>query len=329
MLQDILLDTWRVAGDMAPYLLLGFLVAGLLARFLPPAFVERHLGGRGLWPVVKASMLGVPMPLCSCGVLPVAASLRQHGASRGATLAFLISTPQTGAESILAVQALLGPVFAVFIVITTFLSGLIGGAAMDGVTPRGADAPRPDGPDQGIDGPTRRTWLGGLRYGFIVLPRDMGRSMLLGLLLSGLLTALVPDNFFADRLGPGILSMLVMMAVGIPLYVCSAGSIPLAYAFMKMGVSPGAALVFLVTGPATNAAAITTIANLLGRRGLAVYLLTIALCAMGAGMLLNQFAIVLPEAAHPHVHDGARGWVQNLAAVALFALLLPSLRRKG
>ena len=141
-LTNIPADFWLVLGQMAPYLLFGFLVAGVLSVLVRPEFVERHLGGRGIWAVLKASAFGVPLPLCSCGVIPVAASIRRHGASKGATTAFLISTPQTGVDSILATFGLLGPVFAVYRPLAALVSGLLGGAVVSAAE-NGAEAPGP------------------------------------------------------------------------------------------------------------------------------------------------------------------------------------------
>jgi uncharacterized membrane protein YraQ (UPF0718 family) len=131
MLSNILINAWNVTAVMAPYLLLGFFVAGVLSAFVPVRFIETHLGKRGLWQIVKASLLGVPIPLCSCSVIPVTASLRRHGATKGAAISFLTSTPQTGVDSIAATWGLLGPLFATFRVLIAFLTGCICGASVD------------------------------------------------------------------------------------------------------------------------------------------------------------------------------------------------------
>ncbi len=144
--REILLKTWETLVEMSPFLLFGFLVAGILYVFIRPELVERHLGGRGILQVVKASLLGVPLPLCSCGVIPVSASLRRHGAGRGATTSFLISTPQTGVDSIMVTLSLLGPVFAIFRPLFAFVSGIFGGAvvnAFDREEERRASSPAP------------------------------------------------------------------------------------------------------------------------------------------------------------------------------------------
>jgi uncharacterized membrane protein YraQ (UPF0718 family) len=354
LLQRMLLDFWTTVAEMSPYLLFGFLVAGLLSVLISPRMVERHLGGSGFWPVLKASLFGVPLPLCSCGVIPVSMSLYKHGASKGSTVSFLLSTPQTGVDSILVTYSLLGPVFALFRPVAAFVTGLVGGVLVnvfgreakpehpaepassaggccchakkekpgDGAGSQGLQGPQgPKGP-MGIRpaGPMRKL-LEGLRYGFGSLPRDIGKPLLLGLVIAAIIAALVPDNFFADRLGRGLPAMLVMMAVGIPFYVCASASVPMAAAMILKGLSPGAALVFLMTGPATNAAGLATIWKTLGRRVALLYLLTVAGCALAGGLLLDSiiYGIYVDPAAH--VHSMGPGLLRHLCAVVLLAVL--------
>jgi hypothetical protein len=319
-------EAWLVTGQMAPYLLFGFAMAGVLSAVFTPAFVERHLGRRGAWQVIKASLLGVPLPLCSCSVVPVAASLRRHGASRGATLSFLASTPQTGVDSIMVTHALLGPVVTVIRVLAAAVSGVAAGLLMEAVERNGTLAPGEAGACGCCGHAERPRWLRMLRYAFITLPWDIGRSMLLGILLSAALSAIIPDNYFADTLPPGILSMLAMLAVGIPLYVCSSGSVPIALALVRMGVSPGAALVFLISGPATNAATVTTVWKILGRAATAVYLGTIAAVALLAGWALDLLPARLPvQVVPPHCHPEEVSWWTHAMAALLLILLAPSL----
>ncbi len=289
----MIIDFWGTVAEMSPYLLFGFFVAGILSAFISQQFVERHLGGRGLWPLLKASIFGVPLPLCSCGVIPVSMSLHKHGASKGATVAFLLSTPQTGVDSIFVTLSLLGPVFAVFRPLAAFVTGIIGGGLVNMLN-RSSDenAPAPEKcSDHCCEGATGgKKILGGLKYGFVTLPRDIGRAMLLGLVLAAVISALVPANYFADKLGTGILPMIIMMFLGIPVYVCATASIPIAAALILKGLTPGAALVFLMTGPATNAASFITIWKALGTRTAITYLATVAGCALLGGILLDLIA---------------------------------------
>ncbi|MCK5528973.1 MAG: permease [Kiritimatiellae bacterium] len=331
MLQKTLLEVWMVAGQMSPYLLLGFLIAGILSVFISPELVEAHLGKRGLWQVCKAALLGVPLPLCSCGVLPVSASLRQHGASKGATLSFLASTPQTGLDSIMVTHALLGPVVVVFRIVTAFVSGIMSGVLVELSDSKEdvASEKKPDCACCGAHDDSHGKLYTIFHYGFVVLARDIGTAMLVGILLAGVMSALIPPDYFADKLGGGFTSMLIMMVIGIPIYACSAGSVPIAFALMGLGVSPGAALVFLVTGPATNAATITTLWRLLGKRPTLIYLFSIAFCALVAGLLLDVVMTTpaidtIKQCVH---HDGS-SLFNNISAVVLFIVLLPGLVRK-
>jgi hypothetical protein len=339
-------EFWGVLAAMAPYLLFGFLVAGLLSVLVSPEKVERHLGGGGLLPVLKAAAFGVPLPLCSCGVIPVAASLRRHGASRGATTAFLLSTPQTGVDSILVTYSLLGPVFAVFRPLMALLSGVLGGAVVSMVA---REEPREGEPAiRCTDECCMPVGAGGrvvraLRYGFRTLPRDIAKALLVGLVIAGAISAIVPPDFFADVFGKGILQILVMIAVGIPVYVCATASVPVAAALIvHAGVSPGAALAFLIAGPATNAATIATVWKTMGRRTALFYLLTVAVTAFGSAVFLDQGFPGLADSIQAkfttHVHEhGASAWRLYLevasAAVLLgvlgVALFKPTLGRLG
>ena len=324
---DILIDTatgfWEVMAEMAPYLLLGFLVAGILSVAVPPRFVERHLGGRGLVSILKAALLGIPLPLCSCGVIPVAASLRRHGASKGATASFLLSTPQTGIDSLMVTYSLLGPVFAIFRPIAALVTGLFGGQLIESLGNSDEEqdlaiSASHNGSEQlAHGGPV----VGALKYGFVTLPQDIGKALVVGLLIAGLISAVVPDDFFFGLLGAGIASMLVMMLIGVPVYVCATASVPIAAALIAKGISPGAALVFLVTGPATNAAAITTIWRVLGKRSTFLYLGTVAVSALASGLILDQIIDVSNHYMPSHVHSDGVGWFGSVSAIAIVLIL--------
>ncbi len=322
VVQTIAQGFWVNLLEMAPYLLFGFAVAGVLSVMIRPETVERHLGGRGLWPVVKAAAFGVPLPLCSCGVIPVSASLRRHGASRGATTAFLLSTPQTGVDSILVTLSLLGPVFAIFRPVAALATGILGGALVAAFEHERGARMAPDAlPDpHGIAGAQGSKLLRVLSYGFVELPRDIGKSLLVGLLLAGIIAVIVPKDL-ASLYGRGFVGMLAMMAVGIPLYVCATASVPIAAALMVKGVSPGAALAFLITGPATNAATIAVIWKTMGRRTALLYLASVAAASLGFGALLDLIYTSTGAAAHQHVHEMLPQWVKLASAIGLIGVL--------
>lgn len=335
----IITESWQVFGQMAPYLLFGFLVAGVLSVSVSPAWVERQLGGRGLGAVLKASLFGVPLPLCSCGVIPVSVSIRRHGASRAATTAFLLSTPQTGVDSVIVTYALLGPIFAIFRPVTALLTGLVGGGLVRFFgEPNGSDA----ADELKAAACTEACCAGGhqrsipvriLRYGFVVLPRDIGLALLIGVLIAGMMAAIVPQNHLVTYIGGGILSILLMMMAGVPVYVCATASVPIAAGLMHMGASPGAALAFLIAGPATNAATFTTIWKVLGQRTAVLYLATVGASALSFGLLLDWLMpiteISLPYlASHTHMQpDGS--WLYHIAAILLLAILAFSYMSKA
>ncbi len=342
--------SWSVFGAMAPYLLLGFLVAGFLSVVISPEWVERHLGGNGLGQVFKASLFGVPLPLCSCGVIPVAASLRRHGAGKGATTAFLLSTPQTGVDSIAVTYALLGPFLAVVRPLAAFVTGIFGGSLVQAfndddevidepaVEAAAASCCSADGCDQ--KSPHRPKIVEALHYGLVILPRDIGRALVFGIVVSGLIATVVAPKALESALGGGLWPMLAAMAVGIPLYVCATASTPIALALIHAGLSPGAALVFLISGPATNSAALTTLWKILGRRAAILYLVTVAVASLATGLAVDGLigAGALPssalvpaasamavEGAHVH-HDAAGSWFETASAVALLLVLVNALR---
>jgi uncharacterized membrane protein YraQ (UPF0718 family) len=318
-LKSIAVDFWATVGQMSPYLLFGFAVAGLLKVLIPTGFVQKHLGGKGIWPIIKSSLFGVPLPLCSCGVIPVAMSLRKRGASPGATVAFLLSTPQTGVDSILVTLSLLGPVFMVARPVIALITGVIGGVAVDLF---GKEMPVPIESVDDEDSAANKSRLAiGFRHAFIVLPRDIGTAMFVGLLVAALISIVVPDDFFAGKIGSGIGAMFLMMLVGIPLYVCATASVPIAAALIAKGLSPGAALVFLMTGPATNAAAFVTIWKILGRRTAIIYILTVAISALACGLLLDAMFSDLGSQIHSHYHEMAQTPLEHISAVILLIVL--------
>lgn len=320
LISTIFREIWQVTTSMAPYLLFGFLMAGILSELISKEFVRKHLGGRSWVQSLKAALVGVPMPVCSCGVIPLAASLREHGASRGATASFLASTPQTGVDSLMVTYALLGLPFAIFRALVAFISGIICGIAVEAASPKEdgqsiiLDEQQVDSSPLGFPIKLQRM----IKYGFISLPRNISKPMIVGIIISGVISSLIPENYFADKMDNLWIAMLLMMVIGTPLYVCSSASVPIALAFINAGIPLGATLVFLIMGPATNAAALATLWKLLGKKQLAVFLATLAITAIGAGLIMNQLPIEIGASAyacHTSEHIG-------LSQLLLSALLL-------
>lgn len=343
LMLDILREAWNLTGQMSPYLLLGFLVAGLLSAFISPQWVERHLGGRGWKPVAKSALLGVPLPLCSCGVIPVSASIRAHGASRGATVGFLLSTPQTGVDSILATYAMLGPIYAIYRPLVALITGIMGGTLVSALTSEDQPTPKTRSSIEacsdscGAINHHENRFLGAMKYGFITLPRDIAKALVVGIAIAAIISALVPQDALGAYLGGGVLAIFAMIAVGIPIYVCATASIPLALGFIHLGASPGAALAFLIAGPATNAAAISVVWKVLGRRTAFIYFFTVAVASLLSGLLLDGIYTRLEGSgfgmAH-HAHHAEESGLGALWAILLIAVLLgsclePYLRRSS
>jgi len=364
---------WLFA-EMAPYLLLGLGAAGVLHVALPVGAVAALLGGPGRGAVVRAALLGVPLPLCSCGVVPVAASLQKSGASRGAVVSFLVSTPTSGVDSILATYALMGPIFALIRPLVSGALGVLSGLGVRRLVPEVPDVPAtastppqpaaagggccdvpegaacPDGlcaapsaaqaDDRQAAAPapcgdgccssappaaaTTPAWRRALSYAFDELLGDIGRPLLLGVLVGGALHWALPSDVLGQLGGWGWLAYPVLLVAGVPLYVCASGSIPVAAALLAKGVSPGAALVFLVVGPATNAASLSMLGGLLGRRAMAVYLVALTAGAVAAGLATDLLFAWLPAdwvSSPVGTHSGELGVVHWGSAVVLGGLV--------
>jgi len=333
-------EVWLVLGQMSAYLLLGLLIAGIMSVSISPQLVEHFLGGRGLKPVVIASLFGIPLPLCSCSVLPVSASIRAHGGSRAAVTSFLLSTPQTGVDSIVVTYALLGPIFAIFRPLAALLTGILGGLFVYFAGEEEEETEKQESQSQQCDEPCcakengQNVFLRILKYAFLTLPRDIGPPMLLGVVIAGTLTAFVEPNALHAYLGSGIGAILILMVAGTPTYVCATASVPIAAGFIHMGASPGAALAFLISGPATNIATIPILWKVLGRRTAILYFLTVSISAVVCGLALDGLFPNLENSLPPlgtHVHDSdARSWIEHASAVILLILVaLPFIFKEG
>jgi uncharacterized membrane protein YraQ (UPF0718 family) len=338
---QIILAAWQVLCTSAPYVLFGLLMAGVIKAIIPDSFVTRHLGGSTAASVIKASLLGVPLPLCSCGVVPVAASLKEQGAGAGPTTAFLISTPETGVDSIAITYALLDPVMTIIRPLAAFFTASSAGLLVNLMPAKKTEAAcvhksdccceTNEKSDTNGSIPLHRAIPKGIGYAFGQLLRDIGPYLLAGIGIAGLIAWLIPDGFVEQHLGSGITSMLIMLVAGIPLYVCASASTPIVAALALKGLSPGAALVFLLAGPATNAASITVVARLLGRPVAAVYVAVIAICALVLGMAVNVlygWLAIDINAWTTGMQHSEGGWFRILAAIVLLGLILRAVVRK-
>ena len=273
---------------MAPYLLLGFLIAGVLHVFVPRNFYANYLSSNNKLSVLWAALLGIPLPLCSCGVIPTAIGLKNEKASKGAIASFLIATPQTGIDSILATFSLMGLGFAIIRPTAALITGICGGLLVNRLVHENDINDYATSSCQVETG--NRLWRV-LKYAFYDMLRDIGLRLLIGLVVAALIQVAVPDEFFLSFGNQPLLQMLVILVIAVPMYICSTGSIPVAAALMMKGLSPGAALVMLMAGPAVNLASILVIHKTLGRRFTSIYLMTIVGFAVLFGVLLNATGI--------------------------------------
>ncbi len=322
----------QLINEMSPYLLLGFLIAGIMHAFIPGSFYTRYLSRKTFRSVIYAALLGIPLPLCSCGVIPTAMSLRREGASKGAVVSFLIATPQTGIDSIFATYSIMGLPFALVRPIAALVTAVMGGALVNS----GDRSSSPDAqealsqPSHGSKTIAHRI-KEALQYGFVEMMADIGKWLVLGLIIAGLITVFVPESMFAAFKDNTLMSMLLVLCISIPMYLCATGSIPIAVALMLKGLTPGAALVLLMAGPASNAASILVINKVLGRKTLCLYLISIICGAIAFGygidylMPREWFAPSIIRTAEGCTHSSPFQWT---CTILLTILLLNILRMK-
>ncbi|HIJ92974.1 MAG TPA: SO_0444 family Cu/Zn efflux transporter [Alphaproteobacteria bacterium] len=297
--------------EAAPWLLFGLVMAGVIKAWMPETGVQRWMAGEGLGATAGAALLGAPLPICSCGVLPAAIGLRRAGASRQATVSFMISTPETGIDSVAVSYALLGPFMAVARPVAAVASALMTGLAVglvkeapDRAKPAAAAAAATEAETasgcadaccgeavaappaaSGLAGKLRKV-ADGVRYALTDILDDFVLWLGIGLVIAGIVTTYVPGQALAEW-GSGPLAMGVMLLAGIPMYICATASTPLAASLLLAGVSPGAAMVFLLAGPATNVATLAVVRNEMGTRTMVMYLVGICLTSVAAGLVVD------------------------------------------
>ncbi len=349
--------------DMAPYLVLGLFFVGILHILFSKDFVLKHIGKDNIASVVKASVLGVPLPLCSCGVIPTAVFMSKNGASKGSVISFLISTPQTGIDSIMATYGMMGWLFAIYRPIVAFVSGIIGGIIVNIFTKKDGidiidenlineDAICTDSccgseftssslniiEDDDSKGSFKiySSLKKSYNYAFVEFLDDIAIHFIVGIILSGLISYYLPIDFLQTyNLDSGLTAMLIMVIIGIPMYICATASIPIAITLMLKGLSPGAALVFLSVGPLTNAASLSILYKVFSKKVLLIYLVTSSVLAIGFGYLFD-FGIVyfdynvseMISMNHEHTSDMTKLIYSIFSLYLLFALSMSIYRRK-
>jgi len=342
---SIINASWQVFYESAVYMLFGFFIAGILYVFIKPETVGRYLGKGRVRPVILAALAGIPIPLCSCGVLPVAAGLKRQGANNGATMSFLISTPESGIDSIPLTFALLDPIIALIRPVAAFITAIVTGLFENVLLPpksssdnipevvcSGSGSCCSTGTLENQAELSEKRFIAkivsGLKFAFVDLLGDIGKWFLLGVILAGIITYMIPDSFFQSYLSNNFMAMLVMLAAGIPMYVCATASTPIAAALVLKGLNPGAALVFLLAGPATNIASISMISGLFGKKSLLIYLSSIAICSIVFGLFTDMLyysmgisaTATAGQAANIIPHYMQIGSALILAALIIFAL---------
>ena len=298
---------WGICLEMAPYLLLGFLFSGIISVFIDDSLVYKQIGQKKFSSVMKSTLMGIPLPLCSCGVIPVAATLKDYGASKGATTSFLVSTPQTGLDSIFLTYGMLGPVFAIFRPIAAFISGLFCGLIVNAIDEEEhLHSSQNSKIKKNISSFTERL-ANGLKYGFLTLPEDIVVPLFQGLVIAACIGFFVPPDFIASYVSSNaLLEYFVMLLVSLPLYVCATASIPIALVLYSKGISAGAIFIFLMAGPATNASSIAIIGNIMGKKILYIYMVLIAFSAVFFGIIFDLFFELnenILENNHHHMHE--------------------------
>lgn len=329
---NLLTIFWNLVIESAPWLLIGYLLAGVIKQVIPSEWVHKQLAKPGFVSIVKGAFIGAPLPLCSCGVIPTALAVRKAGASKGATSSFLVATPETGVDSISFSFAVLGPIFAIARPIAALTSAIVAGVLVNSfdteeelVEPVKAAGSCCHSKQQEQAEP--QTGLGeklisAVQYGYGRMISDTAKWLVIGLVAATIITAVIPQSFFLQW-GDGLVAMIVMVVVGLPMYICATASTPVAAGLLFAGISPGAALVFMLTGPATNIATMGVIKEQLGMRSLTAYMAGVIITAIACGLLLNELYAVFGWQLQLSMMEHGESYPlwRQLAAVLLCALL--------
>jgi len=349
-MNDLLMNIWAVYLDTAFWLLLGLLAAGLVKTYIPEDMMTRWLGGHGISAVGRAALFGAPLPLCSCGVLPAAMGLHRSGASKEATVSFLISTPETSIDSVAVTYALMGPVMAIYRPIAALMSAIVTGVMVAFVgEPAGekqTNNMQNDMSDCGSNetsccSKVETTCCGSeqavqvnrllqvMRYAGAELLDDISKWLFIGIVVAGVMMTVIPPGWLSQW-GSGLPAMLVMLAIGVPMYICAVASTPIAAGLILAGISPGTVLVFLLVGPATNIAGIILVRKELGTKVTVIYLLGLSVVSVSMGLLLdwllvgNGFQVNVDVSAADYMLPEIIRWI---SALLLLLLAIPKIRK--
>ncbi len=326
LINEILQAIWQMFLEMSPFLLLGFFIAGILHVLMPKSMIAKQIGEKSVWSTIKATLLGVPIPLCSCGVIPTGVSFYKNGASKGATNGFLISTPQTGVDSVLITSSLMNWPWAIARPIIALITGIFGGILTDKMASDSDEMPVIEAYPSTEIGKKEYWFLAIIKYAFFEFLPDISRQLVVGIVIAVAISVFVPPTVFSDHLTNPFLNMLVVLIASIPLYVCATGSVPIATSLIVLGVSPGAVLVFLMAGPATNAATISVLWKSIGQRATFAYLISIVGGALFFGLIMDYALpsewFTMGSSSLAHVHDAHTSWLAIVSAVVLIALII-------
>lgn len=329
---NFITNFWNLVIESAPWLLVGYLLAGIIKQVIPSSWVEKQLAQPGFASIVKGAFIGAPLPLCSCGVIPTALAIRKAGASKGATSSFLVATPETGVDSISFSYAVLGPIFAIMRPIGALTSAIIAGVLVnvldkeDGIaeeidTQESSCCSKKQAQEEVVP-PLSERFVSAVQYGYGRMISDTAKWLAIGLVAAAVITTVIPQSFFLQW-GDGLVAMIIMVIVGLPMYICATASTPVAASLLFAGASPGAALVFMLTGPATNLATMGVIREQLGNKSLVAYLIGVIGTAIVCGLVLNELyqAFSWPLQLSMAEHGAAYPLWRQLAAIVLVGLV--------
>ena len=335
---------------MAPYIIFGLFFAGILHELVPETLVSKHLGKDSIGSVIKATLFGVPLPVCSCGVIPLATSIKKSGASNGATLSFLISTPITGVDSILATYGMFGWAFTIYRVVTSMIISIIAGILANFTEKKELDSSLSTEMNMSVtsedanssscnsscscESSTKKkfSFIAAMQYAFGTLLGDIASPLLFGLFLGALITVAVPSNLSEILIEYSWISYIIVIAISVPMYVCATASLPIAAGLMLAGVSPGAAFVFLSAGPATNTVTIGVVKKMLGSRILYIYLGTIIIGSVIFGFGLDYILedVSIKDMIHMDEEAGIIEWTSTVVlwSMVVYFIVKPYFKKQ-